>query len=162
MNMLGINQVRKALVTTAVIIGLAAPAFAAGPHSHAGGPQVTLQVKLNNGQRWQSDEALRTGMNRMRDVMATALPKIHRGKLSAAEFTALAGKVQEQIDYVTANCKLPEDADLVLHGILEQIIGGADAMKARTKQGGGAAKIVGALNVYGKSFDHPGWKALTH
>jgi hypothetical protein len=150
------------ILVAATAAHLQGPAFAAGAHDHGSQTITTLQVKLNNGQRWQTDEALRLGMNKMRGAIATALPKIHNGKLSASEFGALAGKVQEQIDYITANCKLPEDADLVLHGILEQVIEGASTMKGQSNRAAGAVKIVEALNVYGKSFDHPAWKALTH
>ncbi len=155
------RRLAAALAAFSLAIASAGPSLAAGAHSH-GTEAARLEVKLNNGKRWQSDEALRTGMSKMRAEIASALPKIHKGKFSPAEYDALAGKVHGQIDYVTANCKLPEDADLVLHGVLEQMIAGADAMKAEGDRAAGALKIVEALNVYGKSFDHRGWKAIAH
>lgn len=154
------RRLAAALAVLGLAVASTGPSLGAGAHSHGTEAAARLEVKLNNGKRWQSDEALRTGMSKMRAEVASALPKIHKGKFSPADYSALAGKLHGQIDYVTANCKLPEDADLVLHGILEQMIAGADAMKAEGNRAAGALKIVEALNVYGKSFDHPGWKTI--
>ncbi|MEW6098304.1 MAG: hypothetical protein AB1666_03865 [Pseudomonadota bacterium] len=63
-----------------------------------------------------------------------------------------------------SNCKLPPEADAALHGILAQIAQGTDAMagKSKTKPRDGALKVVAALDEYGRTFDHPGWKKLHH
>ena len=55
---------------------------------------------------------------------------------------------------------LPEDADAQLHVVLEQIIDGVAEMKAGRDKG--AVKIVQALDMYGKYFNHTGWKPLPH
>jgi hypothetical protein len=155
----------RSVISMALAATLAAgafvPAYAAGAHSHAAA-STKLEVKLNQGRKWASDDALRGGMGQIRQDMAAALPKIHKGKLNAAEFDALSGKVQAQVDHITANCKLPEDADLVLHGILEQILDGIGSMKGPERRSAGAVKVVEALNVYGKTFEHPGWKPVAH
>lgn len=148
----------------AASLAMGAPlgAHAAGDHSHAGAPAAKLEVKLNQGRKWASDDALRASMSRIRQDMAASLPKIHKGAFRRADFDALAGKVQAQVDHITANCKLPEDADLVLHGILEQILDGIGTMKGTERRSAGAVKVVESLDVYGKTFDHPGWKPLAH
>jgi hypothetical protein len=151
-------------VALAVSLAIGAPvlAHAAGAHSHAGASAThKLEVKLNQGRKWASDDPLRAGMGQIRQDIAASLPRIHKGKFKPAEFDALAGKVQAQVDHITANCKLPEDADLVLHGILEQILDGIGAMKGADRTVG-AVKVVEALNVYGKTFEHPGWKPVAH
>ncbi len=152
-----------ALALLALAFGPAGPSLGAGAgaHSHATEAAAPLEVKLNNGQRWQGDEPLRKGMSTIRADIASALPKIHKGKFTQKQYAALAGKVHGQIDYVVGNCKLPEEADLVLHGILEHIIAGADELKTKGSAAG-ALTIVKALNVYGQSFDHPGWKPIAH
>jgi hypothetical protein len=156
---------RKSMITMALAAGLAiggaALAQAAGAHSHSAASAQKLEVKLDQGRKWASDEALRTGMSQMRRDMAASLPGIHGKKLKPAEYEALAGKLQAQVDHITANCKLPEDADLVLHGILEQVLDGIGAMKTTARREG-AVKVVNALDVYGKTFDHPGWKPMAH
>jgi len=151
----------RLLISGLIAFGLAlAPTgiLAAEPHAHA----ATAKISLDNGKKWPTDEALRRGMGEIRTAMADALPPIHANKFSSGAFQQLAGRVQGQVDYVTANCKLPEAADHQLHVVLEQILDGIAAMKADTKRAGGAVKIVQALDLYGANFNHAGWKPLKH
>lgn len=146
----GLIALGLALAPTAVV--------AAEPHAHA----ATEKIRLDNGKKWPTDEALRRGMGEIRTAMADALSPIHRNKFSSGDFGKLAGRVQAQIDYVTANCKLPEAADHQLHVVLEQILDGIAIMKADKGRDQGAVKIVQALDQYGTHFDHAGWKPLKH
>lgn len=151
----------RLLMSGLIAFGLAlAPTgvVAAEPHGHAG----TAEIRLDNGKKWPTDEALRRGMGEIRTAMADALPAIHADKFSRAAFEQLAGRVQGQIDYVTANCKLPEEADHQLHVVLEQILDGIAVMKADTGRAQGAVKIVQALDQYGAHFNHAGWRPLKH
>jgi hypothetical protein len=60
-------------------------------------------------------------------------------------------------DDVTANCKLPEEADAQLHIVLAEIIEGIDVIKTGADRLRGAMRVVLALEVYGRNFDHPDW-----
>jgi len=156
--------VNRLILTGAVVfVGLAAAlpgaASAAGPHGH---PAAAVELTLDNGQKWQTDEVLRTAMGQIRDAVDASLPPIHEGRYSAAELSTLGDWVQGQVDYVVANCKLPEDADLQLHLVLTQVLDGVGIMKGEGGQEQGAATIVQALNAYGKHFDHPDWRPLAH
>lgn len=131
---------------------------AAEPHAHG----HAAEIRLDHGKKWPTDEALRRGMGDIRTAMADALPPIHRNKFSSEDFGKLAARVQGQIDYVTANCKLPEAADQQLHVVLEQILDGIAVMKANKGRDQGAVKIVQALDLYGTHFDHAGWQKLKH
>lgn len=151
----------KLLMSGLIAFGLAlAPTgvVAAEPHAHA----ATAKIKLDNGKKWRTDEALRRGMSEIRTAMVDALPAIHANKFSRGSFDELAGRVQGQIDYVTENCKLPEEADHQLHVVLEQILDGIAVMKADKGRAEGAVKIVQALELYGTHFNHAGWKPLKH
>jgi hypothetical protein len=154
------------MITTLLIAGLTAfglalapiGVLAAEPHAHA----ATVEIRLDNGKKWPTDAALRQGMGEIRVAIADALPRIHGNAVPRAEFERLAAKVQAQVDYVTANCQLPEEADHQLHVVLEQILDGIAAMKADTGQVQGAVQIVQALELYGTHFDHAGWQPLAH
>ena len=61
---------------------------------------------------------------------------------------------QEQVDFVVANCKLPEEADAQLHVVLAEILEGVDTMRAGADRLGGARRVVRALEAYGRHFDH--------
>jgi hypothetical protein len=147
-------------IVTALLLGAPVTGFSAEPHAHAGA--ATVELRLDNGKKWQTDEALRRGMGEIRAAMAGSLVPIHRKKFTDKQYNALADRVQTQIDYVVGNCKLPEAADQQLHVVLEQIIDGVAEMKVAPGQDQGAIKIVQALDLYGKYFDHTGWKPLAH
>ncbi len=150
----------SATAALGLTLGLSGAVIAASPEGHDGHGGPAIEMRLNNGQKWQTDEPLRTGMGRIREALDAALPLIHTGRYGAAEFSALADRVQEQVDFVVANCKLPEEADLQLHVALTRVLDGINAMKGKDGQEHGALAIVQALNAYGDRFDHPGWKPL--
>ncbi len=142
-----------------IVLGLTfAPVgvLAAEPHDHAG----AVEIRLDNGKKWPTDEALRRGMDEIRTAMADALTAIHRNEFSAYE--ALSARVQAQVDYIIASCQLPEEADHQLHIVLEQILDGIADIRAASGQAQGADKIVRALDLYGAHFDHAGWQPLMH
>ena len=157
-------SISKVLVSAVFALALAFGSIGAGsaaePHSH--GDAAAVQLKLDTGKKWQTDDALRHGMGEIRQTMAASLKPIHENTFSPAKYEALAADVQKHIDYVVGNCKLPEDADQQLHIVLEQILDGINEMKSSAQKQQGAIKIVNALGIYGKYFDHAGWTPLAH
>ncbi|MBF0191990.1 MAG: hypothetical protein HQL99_12750 [Magnetococcales bacterium] len=119
-------------------------------------------LTLNNGKPWQTDAALRKGMEAIQRDIKEALPRIRSGALSNRQYVALAKKMHQHINQITKNCKLTPEADTQLHLVLSEVIQGADAMEAQMGQSSGAAMIVHALDLYGRHFDHVGWKPLAH
>lgn len=131
-------------------------------HGHAHDMEKPVQLTLNDGKKWTTDNSLRQGMERIRDALSAELPAIHSGKATAEQYQALAQKVNDQLAFMVKNCKLEPKADAVLHLILADIIAAADILQAQ--HGGeahqGAVKIVHALENYAVYFDHPGWQGL--
>ena len=72
----------------------------------------------------------------------------------------MADRLHEQVDYVTANCKLPEEADAQLHIVLAEVLEGMDTMKTGADQVQGALRAVVALEAYGRHFEHPNWASI--
>lgn len=142
----------------AAAVGLSAVAAAAND-AHGGHDARHSEPTLNHGKKWPTDGALRHGMSEIRRLVADALPKVHRGGLDAG---AVSQKIMAHVDYVTANCKLPEDADAQLHIVLAGIIDGAEQMTAADSAADGMATVAGAIEAYGRTFDHPGWLPLAH
>jgi hypothetical protein len=141
----------------ALSLAFSSSALAANEHAHGDHGRVALELTLNNGQKWSTDEALRRGMGDIRSAMERSLERIHAGTFTSAEYIALADRLQQQVDYVTANCKLPEDADAQLHIVLAEILEGMVAMKDGSNRMQGALRTVLALEAYGRHFDHPNW-----
>ncbi len=171
------RRLAPAVLGLGLVLGLAAggptTALAAGAatlsHGHGGAMSSVLDLRLDNGSKWVTDEALRSGMTAVRTAMAAALPRIHAGSFAPAEYNVLAERVQSQVEHVITNCKLPEAADEQLHLVLAQVQEGAEAMRGGgggSSGGGdrvaGAVAILQALNAYGGAFDHPGWQPIAH
>jgi len=144
-----------------VLLATGGPALAA-EHSHHEHAHHGAQLQLDNGKKWQSDEALRKSMAALRAAFAEKLGAIHAGKLSADGYRALGGKIDGEVANIVAQCKLEPKADAMLHIVIADLIAGADVMQGRAKGKpmAGAHKAAMALNAYGRHFDHPDWKAL--
>ena len=155
-------QLARALVALGLGFGISGSGLAATEHAHETHDAAAVEMTLNNGQKWPTDEALRRGMSGIRSALASSLPRIHERRFTPQEFSNLADRVQAHVDDVVANCKLPEDADLQLHVALEHILEGIGAMNAKADQEKGAVAVLQALNAYGEHFDHPGWAPLGH
>ncbi|PSC06309.1 hypothetical protein SLNSH_03195 [Alsobacter soli] len=153
---------RTLVLTATLAVALSAPALstAFSQHSHAGGDVALQSMSLDQGRKWPTDAALRGGMSDIRASMSDALPRIHAGRFGGGDYAALADAVQGRIDFIVANCKLPEEADSQLHLALTHMLDGVAAMKSADNREQGALAVVNALDAYGAHFDHPGWKAL--
>ena len=153
--------VSLAALLSAALTVCATPAFAASD-AHEHGHSSTV-AKPPAGQRWATDATLREGMSAIRQSLEPKLEAIERDKLTPAAYQAIADVTQQQVARIVANCKLDPQADAALHGILAQMGDATDAMSgkaARTKPREGAVKLARALDEYGRTFDHPGWKRL--
>ena len=151
----------KRLASALLVIGLASFAggtLAATPHPHDGhGAAAVQEPRLDQGKRWPTDEPLRQGMRDIRAAMATAFPQIHMGQFTSAQYGALAAKIQERVDHVVGNCRLPEEADAQLHLVLMEINEGTEAIRTGPDRPGGSMRVIQAIEAYGRNFDHPGW-----
>lgn len=150
-----------ALIAAAGTLGLSAQAPAAEhAHEHA---QATAKP-LPPGKRWPTDAPLREGMTKIRAAIEPQLKAVHAGQLPAERYKAIAGQAESQVAYIVGHCKLQPEADAALHGILAQLNEGIEAMSGKPglPPSDGAARLVAALNDYGQTFDHPGWKPLRH
>ncbi|MBO0611455.1 hypothetical protein [Thiothrix fructosivorans] len=105
-----------------------------------------VSMELNAGKRWETDEPLRLGMQRIRDAAAQQ------------QGVALASTTKEQVSYLIANCKLDSKADAALHGIIGQLLTGADMLSKNPESSEGMEKIRHALHQYPDYFNHPGWQ----
>jgi hypothetical protein len=158
--MFTIKTLAGAMVALGLTASLPGAVLAAAPQEHESHGASAVELTLNNGQKWQTGETLRMGMSQIRDALGATLPLIHSGRYSAADLSTLGTWVQEQVDFVVANCKLPEEADLQLHIALTQVLDGINVIMGPGGQEKSAVAIIQALNAYGEHFDHPGWKPL--
>lgn len=137
-----------------------APAAAAEQDAHTHGESAGAhRLELDHGRKWRTDAPLRQAMSAIRDAVHAEHHAIHHDTAGLAEYRALGAKVDEQVAYMVANCKLSAEADANLHVILAQLIDGSERMKGESQAHAreGAIQIIGALATYPRFFDHPGW-----
>ncbi|MBL8287642.1 MAG: hypothetical protein JNL85_06650 [Rubrivivax sp.] len=151
-------------VATALIAALplvAGGAAWAQAHSHEAAAPVKLG--LDHGRKWATDAPLREGMGRIRALVEPQLAPAHAGKLSPAQYAALAGRVETEVAGIVANCKLKPEADAVLHVVIGEIGAGTEAMagkNAAQRPALGLVQVAKAVNDYAGHFDHPGFKPI--
>jgi hypothetical protein len=166
MNAVGFQRITAAVAATAIAAAVAT--FAAGPvqaqtHSHDHDAATRAKLSLDHGRKWATDEALRGGMGRIRSIVEPQLAAAHAGKLSAAQYAALAGQVEAEVGGIVANCKLEPKADAVLHVVIGEIGAGTDAMAGKTakqRPQQGLVQVARAVNDYAGYFDHPGLEPI--
>lgn len=140
---------------------------AAEPHHHEHAPAAgteTTGLTLNQGKKWATDQALRESMAELRAAFAASLHQIHAGALPPQQYKALSDKITTQLARIVAECKLPAQADAVLHILLSELAEAAKGMQGGTaaETQAAAQKAIKALNDYGRYFDHPKWHDLKH
>lgn len=136
------------------------PAQQAHEHEHTGAGAAAAQLQLDQGRKWPTDPALRSGMASIRVAFDSHHASIHAGKETDAQYDALAAGVEEAVSTIVANCRLPPAADANLHLVIADLMQGADLMRGKDPQRSrhdGAARVHGALIAYGQYFEDPGW-----
>lgn len=129
-------------------------------HEHESGAAAVDSIKLDAGRKWVTDASLRAGMADIRAAFNADHPAIHAGQQTDAQYDALAGRIESQVNSIVANCRLPPQADANLHFLIADLSQGVGLMRgqdpARTRHEG-AALVHGALRAYGEFFDDPAW-----
>jgi hypothetical protein len=130
-------------------------------HEQATGAAAVAQLKLDGERKWPTDALLRSGMAAIEAAFSADHPAIHEGRETDAQYDALAGRIEAQVESIVANCRLPPAADASLHLVVADLLQGVSLMRggdpAKSRHDG-AALVHGALEAYGKYFDDPGWK----
>lgn len=127
-------------------------------HAHGHEAHAATDAAPATGKRWAVDAPLQTGMARIRTAVQS-LAHHETGHLDAAQVTALATTIEEQVQYLIANCKLDPKADAALHGIIGALLAGAKALKEAPTEAAPVAKLRAALADYPKYFDDPAWSS---
>lgn len=146
---------------TALALSVSSNTHAAGSgEAHHHGSAEPARLQLDAGKKWATDQPLRQAMGEINQAMAKALPAIHQEKFGDADYLALAQTVSAKVAYAIEQCKLEPKADAMLHLVIADLMAGAGIMEGKTRQPrhDGALKVLGALQSYGKYFQHAGWK----
>lgn len=160
------------LATGMLLAGLATRTMAGTEHAHALPPAVddhaahahpqaramVAGMQLDQGRKWVTDTPLRAGMAAIETAFDHDHAAIHAGTETAAQYDALAARIEQAVQDVVANCRLPPAADVNLHYAIADLTRGIALMRgeeAARSRHDGAALVHGALLAYAKYFDDP-------
>jgi hypothetical protein len=129
-----------------------------GHHDHHG-QALSLD---HDGRAWHTDEALREGMQRIRDAVALATAEQEASGHDAGRDAELADAVDEAVAFLFANCRLEPEADANLHILLARVMVASAALREDGESGEGLLGLIAALEDYPRYFDHPGWEPQPH
>ena len=152
---------KRIVFAASLALAAAVPALSVEPHAHDGQPPVH-ELTLDHGSKWATDAPLREGMSRIRAALAGKHAAMSNGTLDDAGYAELGDTIEKNVASIVANCKLSPEADANLHVVVAELANAADAMRSATPMSRieGAQKAVNAVNLYGRYFDHPGWKPI--
>ena len=146
---------------SALYLASAVPALAAEPHAHDGAA-AAHGITLDQGRKWATDAPLREGMSQIRATLARQHPEVGAGAPGAAQYEALAATIEKNVASIVQNCKLSPEADRNLHVVVAELVAATDDLRGKSSAAPaeGVHRAVAAVNLYGRYFDHPGWKPL--
>lgn len=148
---------RNILLPFVLLCAAGSPAFAQEHAHHA--PPATVPPTIAQdapAQRWLADAPLREGMGRIGRTVATFQHYEH-GHMDPGQAVALATLVEQDIQFLVANCKLEPAADAALHAIIARLSLAAQAVKADPGDRSTIPSMREALRDYQRQFDDPGF-----
>ena len=154
--------IRKSLILPVLVLGLGLSTGVSWGEttSHEGHQGAAVELTLNGQAKWQGDENMLKGMNAIRSALAPRLSAIHDDTLPSADYMALAGEIEAQVDFMVENCKLTPEVDEQFHIVLGHVLDGVSELKSETDPRAGAVLVVEALNAYGSHFEHANWQPI--
>lgn len=149
------SPVSTAAVAALLCLAASQPALAqAHAHRDPGHVPATPAAARPATQRYATDAPLRAGMQGIRAAV-DALGHYEHGHMGPEQAAILAGNIQDHVNDIIANCKLPPDADAALHAIIVPLATHAAALKADPEKLGEIPPLRQALADYAVRFDDP-------
>ncbi len=130
--------------------------------AHAHSEQEAAALTLNDGQKWETDAALRHGMTEIKAAVQMLAPAFESGALNAAQAESLTQVIHNSVNTMIEQCKLAPEADANLHTILATILAAGAALEASPSSPNGVPALQHALETYGQYFNHEGWLSDEH
>jgi hypothetical protein len=132
------------------------PAHAHNSHA-AHHPPPASKIDANHV-RWAADAPLREGMRRMKTAIDGSIHQ-ESGQLDQARVLAIASEVDQAAAFMFATCKLEQDPDAALHGLLARLMAGAEALRRGPDEVAALGAMRAALTDYVRLFDDPTFHA---
>lgn len=149
------------LVATLLALSAHAGALAAAPDNAAAAPVGgTVQKALH-----PADASLRSGMEALRNALAARLSAPDGKTMPEADYVVLADMIDREIGAISAGRDFHTPHGRHLQWLLGDVQDGATIMRTAPRAPGkrlGLMRVVETLNLYGRTYDHPGWQTVSY
>jgi len=105
--------------------------------------------------KWASDESLRQGMSELQAAFEPHHTAYQEDGFDRGQAAELADTIEEKVNFMIANCKLPAAADAELHKLLAAALGAARSLRESDDLHKGLHKLHQVLQTYTDYFEHP-------
>jgi hypothetical protein len=116
-------------------------------HSHEQNENVTSELSLDHGKKWQTDAPLCQGMQSINDAVMRAVPAYHQATFTETDADELAREINGQVNYLVINCKLEPGADATLHVLIGDLLTGVAEISNNPLSSQGVPHLVGTLKL---------------
>ena len=116
-----------------------------------------LNLQRPDEGKWASDASLRQGMSELKKAFEPAYGAYRNGEFDAEQASGLADAIEEEINFMIANCRIPADADAELHKLLAAALGAAKSLRESEHLHEGLHQLHRVLQAYPDYFQHPDW-----
>lgn len=110
------------------------------------------------GMRWQADEPLSRGMQRVR-VATQALSHGAHGHLDVAQVQAISRQLDAAVRDMFAQCRLEPEPDAALHPLLASVLQASARLAEGRFDSQALAELESVLARYPQLFEDPSWSA---
>lgn len=102
-------------------------------------------VAPRDGERWPTDEPLRTGVSRIQAAVeqSTTAPPLSRERS-----LALARTIEQNVPYIIEHCELPPKANAALHVLIVRILAATNQLKKDASSDAAVAQVLSAPHDY--------------
>ena len=129
-------------------------------HNHGQSEHTASGLSLDQGQKWKTDAPLRQGMQSINDAVMKTVPAYHDETLTKTDAEQLARHINDQVNYLIANCKLEPGADATLHVLIGDLLTAATKVENEPLSHQGMPHLVKTLQLYPDYFEHHGWNEI--
>ena len=119
------------------------------------------RLVLNAGKKWSTDEAVRRGMDSIREQLGAMRASAGLAPMRDEYYAMLGDSIKREVGEILVASRLEPSAVANLHVVVNQLVVAADTLEGRT----GAQRASGldhadlVLAQCARFFDHPGWQS---
>ncbi len=119
------------------------------------------EAPVNAVKKWETDEAVRMGMDNILQAMTASRDDIANNRLNTQDYQRLAETIDKNVALMMKTRSVNKETEKAFHlVVMMDLSQSTDLMRSGSKvtlQRAGAFGVIQSLRNYSKHFQHPGW-----